>query len=374
MKFVLMVAGEASADQYGAALVKEIRLREPDIVFWGIGGKRMGEAGVRILFTPEEMAVVGLTEVIPRISKIFTASRVLQRILKRNRPDLLLLLDYPDFNIRLAGKAARYGIPVLYYISPQIWAWRKRRIRKIRERVDRMAVILPFEESFYQGEGIEVEYVGHPILDIRSDALRDQHTSSKTDLSDPVLALVPGSRSEEVRSLLPEMLSAAALLQKSYPTLRCVIPLAPTIDEKMVIQAVSESSVPVVLSKKGLYATLGECQAVIAASGTVTLEIALLAKPMVVVYQLSRISYAVAKRVIKVPSISLVNLVAGRKVVPELIQNDARAEKMAVETAKLLQDSAEREKMVKDLQEVSELLGEKGASARTAKIALEMMR
>jgi lipid-A-disaccharide synthase len=374
MKFVLMVAGEASADQYGAALVKEIRLREPDIVFWGIGGKRMGEAGVRILFTPEEMAVVGLTEVIPRISKIFTASRVLQRILKRNRPDLLLLLDYPDFNIHLAGKAARYGIPVLYYISPQIWAWRKRRIRKIRERVDRMAVILPFEESFYQGEGIEVEYVGHPILDIRSDALRDQHTSSKTDLSDPVLALVPGSRSEEVRSLLPEMLSAAALLQKSYPTLRCVIPLAPTIDEKMVIQAVSESSVPVVLSKKGLYATLGECQAVIAASGTVTLEIALLAKPMVVVYQLSRISYAVAKRVIKVPSISLVNLVAGRKVVPELIQNDARAEKMAVETAKLLQDSAEREKMVKDLQEVSELLGEKGASARTAKIALEMMR
>jgi lipid-A-disaccharide synthase len=374
MKFVLMVAGEASADQYGAALVKEIRLREPDIVFWGIGGKRMGEAGVRILFTPEEMAVVGLTEVIPRISKIFTASRVLQRILKRNRPDLLLLLDYPDFNIRLAGKAARYGIPVLYYISPQIWAWRKRRIRKIRERVDRMAVILPFEESFYQGEGIEVEYVGHPILDIRSDALRDQHTSSKTDLSDPVLALVPGSRSEEVRSLLPEMLSAAALLQKSYPTLRCVIPLAPTIDEKMVIQAVSESSVPVVLSKKGLYATLGECQAVIAASGTVTLEIALLAKPMVVVYQLSRISYAVAKRVIKVPSISLVNLVAGRKVVPELIQNDARAEKMAVETAKLLQDSAERKRMVKDLQEVSELLGEKGASARTAKIALEMMR
>lgn len=374
MKFVLMVAGEASADQYGAALVKEIRLREPDIVFWGIGGKRMGEAGVRILFTPEEMAVVGLTEVIPRISKIFTASRVLQRILKRNRPDLLLLLDYPDFNIRLAGKAARYGIPVLYYISPQIWAWRKRRIRKIRERVDRMAVILPFEESFYQGEGIEVEYVGHPILDIRSDALRDQHTSSKTDLSDPVLALVPGSRSEEVRSLLPEMLSAAALLQKSYPTLRCVIPLAPTIDEKMVIQAVSKSSVPVVLSKKGLYATLGECQAVIAASGTVTLEIALLAKPMVVVYQLSRISYAVAKRVIKVPSISLVNLVAGRKVVPELIQNDARAEKMAVETAKLLQDSAERKRMVKDLQEVSELLGEKGASARTAKIALEMMR
>ncbi len=374
MKFVLMVAGEASADLYGAALVKEIRLRDPDVVFWGIGGKRMAEAGVRILFTPEEMAVVGLTEVIPRISTIFAASRLLQRILKRNRPDLLLLLDYPDFNIHLAGKAARHRIPVLYYISPQIWAWRKRRIRKIKKRVDRMAVILPFEESFYQGEGIEVEYVGHPILDIRSDALRDQRTSSKADLSDPVLALVPGSRTEEVRSLLPIMLSAATLLKKSYPTLRCVIPLAPTIDEEMVIQAVSGFSVPVVLSKKGLYATLRQCRAVIAASGTVTLEIALLGKPMVVVYRLSRISYAVGKRVIKVPFISLVNLVAGRKVVPELIQDDVRAEKMAVETAKLLQDSVERKRMVQDLQEVSQLLGEKGASARAAEIALEMMR
>ena len=237
-----------------------------------------------------------------------------------------------------------------------------------------MAVILPFEESFYQGEGIEVEYVGHPILDIRSDALRDQRTSSKADLSDPVLALVPGSRTEEVRSLLPVMLSAATLLKKSYPTLRCVIPLAPTIDEEMVIQAVSGFSVPVVLSKKGLYATLRQCRAVIAASGTVTLEIALLGKPMVVVYRLSRISYAVGKRVIKVPFISLVNLVAGRKVVPELIQDDVRAEKMAVETAKLLQDSGERKRMVQDLQEVSQLLGEKGASARAAEIALEMMR
>ncbi|MBW2093407.1 MAG: lipid-A-disaccharide synthase [Deltaproteobacteria bacterium] len=374
MKFVLMVAGEASADQYGARLVKEILLRDPDVIFWGIGGKKMAGAGVRILFTSEEMAVVGLTEVVPRIAKIFTAARRLQRIVKEKRPDLLILLDYPDFNIHLAGTAARSGIPVLYYISPQVWAWRKGRVRKIRKRVDRMAVILPFEELFYREKGVSVEYVGHPILDIWPGSSGVHPASSTTVSRVPLLGLVPGSRSEEVHSLLPAMLSAAALLKKSNPDLRCVLPLAQTVDEGMVKQFIAGSSVPVVLSRKGMYDTLQGCDAVIATSGTVTLEIALMGIPMVVVYRLSRLSYEVGKRIIKVPHISLVNLVAGKKVVTELIQDEANPEKMAFETEPLLRDTDARVQMVQDLEMVGKRLGEKGASARTAEIALEMMR
>lgn len=374
MKFVLMVAGEASADQYGARLVKEILVRNPEVVFWGIGGEKMAGAGVKILFTSQEMAVVGLTEVVPRIAKIFTAARRLQRIVKEKKPDLLILLDYPDFNIHLAKSGARCGVPVLYYISPQIWAWRKGRVRKIRKRVDRMAVILPFEESYYRKKGVIVEYVGHPILDIWPGSPGGFHALKRAVSPIPVLGLVPGSRPEEVRSLLPGMLSAAALLKKSHPGLRCVLPLAQTVDEEMVRQFIGGSSVPVVLSRKGMYDTLQDCDAVIAASGTVTLEIALMAIPMVVVYRLSRVSFEVGKRIINVPYISLVNLVAGRKVVPELIQDDANPDKMASGIERVLREGDARVQMIQNLEAVSKRLGEKGASARTAEIALEMMR
>jgi lipid-A-disaccharide synthase len=374
MKFVLMVAGEASADQYGARLVEEILQRDPGVAFWGIGGEKMAHAGVKILFSSGEMAVVGLTEVLPRIGRIFTAVRRLQRILKERPPDLLILLDYPDFNIHLAGTAARCGIPVLYYISPQIWAWRKNRVRKIRRRVDRMAVILPFEESFYRNKGIRVEYVGHPILDIWPGISRMDRRGSAGPSAFPLIGLVPGSRNEEVRSLLPLMISTAQRLKRGYPDLRCVLPLAATLDEEMVRRLILRSSVPVVISREGMYDTLKGCDAAIAASGTVTLELALMEIPMVVVYRLSRLTYQVAKRIVRVPYISLVNLVAGKNVVPELIQDEAVPERMAFETERILRDNQARKQMIRDLEMVNKLLGKTGASARTAAIALEMMR
>jgi len=374
MKFVLMVAGEASADQYGARLVKEILRWDSGVAFWGIGGEKMAGAGVKILFSSGEMAVVGLTEVLPRIGRIFTALRRLQRILKEKPPDLLILLDYPDFNIPLAGTAARHRIPVLYYISPQIWAWRKNRVRKIKRRVDRMAVILPFEESFYRNKGVRVEYVGHPILDIWPGLSRRHRSGPAGPSAFPFIGLVPGSRNEEVRSLLPSMISAAQLLKRKHPDLRCVLPLAPTLDEEMVSRLILQSSVPVVISREGMYDTLKGCDAAIATSGTVTLELALMQIPMVVVYRLSRLSYQVAKRMVRVPHISLVNLVAGKNVVTELIQNEAVPEKMAFETERILSNNEARIQMIRELEIVSRLLGKKGASARTAAIALEMMR
>ena len=239
-----------------------------------------------------------------------------------------------------------------------------------------MAVILPFEESFYREKGVRVEYVGHPILDIWPGLSGGFRAPSRAVGSSPLstLGLVPGSRTEEVRSLLPPMLLAAEVLKKNRPGLRCVVPLAQTVNEAMVKRLITRSTVPIVLSRKGMYDTLRGCDAVIATSGTVTLEIALMGIPMVVVYRLSRLSYEVAKRIVKISHISLVNLIAGKKVVTELIQDEVVPEKMAFEIERLLSDNKARTQMIRDLEVVSKRLGEKGASKRTAAIALDMMR
>ncbi|MFZ0450442.1 MAG: lipid-A-disaccharide synthase [Desulfatiglandaceae bacterium] len=375
-KIVLMVAGEASADQHGANLVRTILRQDPGVFFLGIGGDEMARAGVRILFSSSEMAVVGLTEVFSRIPVIYKAARRLKHILKENRPDLLILLDYPDFNIHLARTAKRCGVPVLYYISPQVWAWRKGRVRKIRNRVDRMAVILPFEETFYRNEGISVDYVGHPLLDSAPAPFARGRDGSNGGMPNqgPVLGLLPGSRNEEVSFLLPAMVSSAELLKNKHPKLRCVLPLTSTVDAKLVREITGRSKINIALSGRNIYEVLKACDVVIAASGTVTLEVAMMGIPMVVAYRVSWLSYHIGRMIIRVPHISLVNLVAGKRVVPELIQGDATPEKMAREAETLLSDRGARYRMIKDLGMIRERLGSKGASRRTAEIALEMMR
>ena len=213
------MAGEASADLHGAKLVRAIRVLDPEIAFWGIGGRRMEEAGVRILIPASDMAVVGLTEVLPRARTILQAARTLKTVLARHRPDLLILIDYPGFNLHLAAAARKRGVPVLYYIGPQVWAWRRGRVRKIARRVDRMALILPFEAPFYRRRGVAVDFVGHPLLDasparVDPEAIR-RHLGVGRD--GPVIGLLPGSREEEVRGLLPVMLEAAEALAGRYP-------------------------------------------------------------------------------------------------------------------------------------------------------------
>ncbi len=373
---VLIVAGEASADQHGANLVRAILRQDPHVVFLGIGGEEMARAGVRILFSSSEMAVVGLTEVFPRIPVIYKAARRLKHILKKDRPDLLVLLDYPDFNIHLARTAKRCGVPVLYYISPQVWAWRKGRVKKIRKRVDHMAVILPFEETFYRAKGVRVDYVGHPLMDCAPEPLAGDEDDSNGPALDrnPVLGLVPGSRNHEVRFLLPAMVSSAEILKKRHPELRCVLPLASTVDVNLVREIIGPSQIDIALSDRNIYEALKTCDAVIAASGTVTLEVAMMGIPMVIAYRVSWPSYQIGKMIIRVPYISLVNLVAERRVVPELIQGDATPEKMARETEILLTDRGERYRMIKGLELIRERLGSKGASRRTAEIAMKMMR
>ena len=383
-RLVLIVAGEASADLHGANLVNAMKDACPGITFCGIGGKNMEQAGVKILVSSSDMAVVGLTEVLHRAHTIVRAANRLKFILKNHHPDLLVLIDYPDFNIHMAKIAKRLKIPVLYYISPQVWAWRRGRVKKIAKRVDRMAVILPFEAPFYRNRDVTVDYVGHPLLDafesnvqrpmsdVQSPKSKVQRSESK--IQNPVLGLLPGSRKEEIRNLLPIMIRSAEILKTPYPNLRCLLPLAKTIEPEFIDRFVRRSSLDIDVRQGNIYTILNRCHVALVTSGTATLDTAIMAVPMVVVYKVAPLSYRVGKILIKVPHIGLANLVAGERVVPELIQDDVTPERLANETLTLIKDSHLRKNMIAKLNGIRERLGRGGASERTAKIALEMMK
>jgi len=373
-KLVLIVAGEASADLHGSNLVRAVKAKDPAVSFWGVGGRKMEEAGVKILVPSSDMAVVGLTEVLTRVPVIAGAYFRLRSILRRHRPDLLILIDYPDFNISLAGSARRFNIPVLYYIGPQVWAWRRGRVRKLARRVDRMAVILPFEEAFYRDRSMAVDYVGHPLLD--SVPLEEEKGDSLRALElegGPILGLLPGSRREEVLNLLPSMLEAAEILQARHPGLKALLPLASTIQPDLVETLIKRTPISVKVLQGDIYRILSACDLALVASGTATLETAIMGVPMVILYKVSPLSYWIGRMVVKVPHIGLVNLVAGRQLVPELIQGDVTAEKIAREALAILEGRQVRENMVRDLRWLKERLGRGPASQKTAEIALEMM-
>jgi len=374
-QFVVIVAGEASADLHASNLVVAMKRRNPEIVFWGIGGEKMAQAGVKILLSSSDMAVVGLTEVFGKLRTIFRASKTLKSLFKNNRPDLLILIDYPDFNIHLAGSAKRFKIPVLYYISPQVWAWRRRRIRKIARRVDRMAVILPFEKDIYRDKPLQVDYVGHPLLDEWTLAVEKHQGAleSVMESDHPMIGLLPGSRGEEVRNLLPVMVRAAETMAERHPGLQCILPLAPGIEPAFVQPFIEHSLVPIRLLQGDIYSALRGCSVAMVTSGTATLQTAIMGVPMVIVYRMSSISYWIARMAIKVPYIGLVNLVAEEGVVPELIQGEVTPERLSQEALAILDDAERRAKMIKKLELVREKLGRGGASERTALIALEMI-
>ena len=374
-RLVLIVAGEASADLHGSHLVTALKRLDPALAFWGIGGRRMEEAGVRILFTSSEMAVVGLTEVFSRMATVTRAYLRLKTILRKDRPDLLILMDYPDFNLRLARAAKRLQVPVLYYISPQVWAWRKGRVETIRRCVDRMAVILPFEKDFYRERGLDVEHVGHPLLEeIPSDLDRKKvRTELGLEHADPVIALLPGSRKEEVTNLLPLMIGAAERVRFKYEHLKCLLPRASTIPAELLEELLKKSSLEVQVVEGDVYRVLKACDMALVASGTATLEAAILEVPMVIVYRVSFFSYWVGRMVIRVPFIGLVNLVAAEEVVPELIQGDVTPERLAQEAMDILEHDDKHRNMVRKLRDLRDKLGQGSASGKTARIALGMI-
>ncbi len=377
---IMVVTGEASGDMHGAKLVLAMRALNPHLSFAGMGGIELERAGVSMLFDAAKIAVVGVTEVLSHLGDILQARRTLLEHMRKERPDLLILIDYPDFNLLLAAKAKKLGIPILYYISPQIWAWRSGRVHAIRRLADRVAVILPFEQEFYARYGYQVDFVGHPLADTVEPGVDRQTFVARYGL-DPqkkLIGLLPGSRRKEIASLLPGFLEAAALLNRANPgRYTFLIPQASTIDRRVLEQnglQQYQHSLDIRVLKEDRYALMAASDAVVAASGTVILELALLNTPTVVAYRISPLTYFLGRLLIrKLQFFSLVNLIGGRAIVPELLQDAVTAERIAKELTSLLENQAARSAMLEGLAEVRAQLGGPGASARAAAIALSML-
>ncbi len=380
-KKVMIIAGEASGDLHGARLVKAMLAKQPDLSFCGMGGKELIAAGTDVLFDAKKIAVVGLAEVFSHLPDIFKARKILKTTLKKEHPSLLILIDFPDFNLMLARNAKKLGIPVFYYITPQVWAWRTGRVKTISKRVDRIGVILPFEEEFFRSHGLAADYVGHPLLDsVKISSDRDAFCRSHGIDSDNLcIGLLPGSRKKEIATLLPILLKTALRLQqKSKKRMAFLLPLASTISEKEIRENGLDDfgkELDIYLIKENRYDMMAACDIAVVVSGTVTLEMALLDTPMVVIYKVSQGTYRLGKLLINkdLKYFSLVNLIADTDVVPELFQEEVTPERIEAEVAAILFDTERREKMLRGLEDVRERMGEAGASEKAAGLALGLI-
>jgi lipid-A-disaccharide synthase len=374
-KTIMIVAGEASGDMHGANLVREMLRIDPALNFYGIGGKKLREEGVKLLANASDMAVVGLTEVISKLGSIFKIMGMMKRSLDERRPDLVILIDYPDFNLPLANAAKKRGIKNFYYISPQVWAWRKGRIGQIKKTVDKMAVILPFEVDTYGQEGFTVNYVGHPLLDMVKLNYSKQESRKKFGLAENkiTIGILPGSRPSEVGKLMPELLRASEILAQKMPEVQFVLPLADTLEEKIITKIISGFNVKVKIISGHTYDVISCADLALVASGTATLETALLGIPMVIVYKISLLSYLIGRLIVDVKNIGLVNIIAGKTIVPELIQGDACGKRIAVEALAILTNEEKKQEMIKELEAIRAKLGEPGAAIRAAQIACDMI-
>jgi len=373
---IFISAGEASGDLHGAHLVKSLRVLAPQARLFGMGGRQMAEAGVELIAHISDMAVVGLTEVASHLKAILSTMRRVRREIRRRRPDLVILIDYPDFHLPLARYAKRAGLKVMYYISPQVWAWRKGRIRSIRKWVDHMVVILPFEETLYRSAGVKCTFVGHPLLDlVRPDGTQEEAKDTlNLKGAFPVIALLPGSREKEVERLLPIMLEASGRLKQHYPTASFVIPCAETLNQSKVEEMTRPYKEDLTLVPGRLiYHVLAASDFAIVASGTATLETALMGVPMCIVYRLSRLTYLIGRLVVRVRNIGLVNIIAEKNLVPELIQGKCTPAGISETVKTILDDPAKVREIREGLKTIRERLGRGGAAKKAAALALEMI-
>ena len=370
---VTILAGEVSGDQHGAKLVSAMQKKTPALFFCGMGGDALRRAGVRIVVEASELTVVGITEVFVKIPAILRAWAKIKKLLISLKPDLLILIDFPDFNLHIAAVAKKLDIPVLYYISPQIWAWRQGRVKRISQLVDHMAVILPFEQQFYKEHDVPVTFVGHPLLDAN---LPPDSPISKTDPSvPPVIGLVPGSRDIEIIRHLPVMLDSAHILTERLGQVKFIISHAPSVERERIQSVIDghQLRAKVEVISDGVEKVFERCDAIVAASGTVTLQAAIYGVPMVIIYKVSPVSAWLGKALIRVPNVGLVNLVAGRELVPELLQENATGDNIAQAILNMLKDEEEFNHLKHQLIALRDMLGGGGASERVADIALEML-
>ena len=364
---ILIIAGELSGDVQGGKLVAAIKKISPDVSITGIGGDNMKDAGMELLRHIREMSFLGFSEVIKHLPLIRQIMNELTEWIETNRPETVVLIDYPGFNLRLAKKAKKLGCRVVYYISPQIWAWGAGRIKKISRLVDHMIVVFPFEEKIYRSAGIKVDFVGHPILEgLKSELSRDEFFEKHGLKSDKSLVgLLPGSRIQEVEKLYLPMIEAAELMKKELPALQTVTGVSPTLNEKM--YSIIETGKDLEHSK-AVYDVMQHSDLLFVASGTATLESACLGTPMIIVYKVSPVSWFLGKMLVKLKNIGLVNIVAGEQIVPEILQSEVTATRLASEGLSLLGDKTLMEDTRKRLVMVKDSLGKTGASQRAAEL------
>lgn len=368
---VMIIAGEASGDLHGAGVVRELKRLSPAVDVYGVGGDKMKREGMDIIYHIRELGFMGFMEVLKHLPFIKTMEYTLEQIVKFKKPDVLLLIDYPGFNLRFARVAKRYGVKIVFYISPQVWAWHRSRVKKIRLLVDKMLVIFPFEAAFYRAEGIDAEFVGHPLLEVLEAKLDRKNFCRRFSLDEqkPIVALLPGSRKQEIDSIFPEMLSAARMISLQNDA-QIVVGVAPTLEEEYFRTLYNIKDIHFI---KGLtYEVMANADFAFVTSGTATLETACFGTPMFVVYKTSWLTYVIGRVLVHVKNIGLVNIVAGKKIVPEFIQYKAHAKNMTKQAMKLLHDGRRLAEMKAELSNVKVLLGTVGASRRVAERVLQM--
>lgn len=364
----MIIAGEPSGDLHGGKLVAELRRLEPGLEIFGVGGDRMQAAGMELAYHIRDFSFMGFAEVLGHLPFIRQAMKRLELLLDERRPEAVVLIDYPGFNLRFGAKVKRAGIKVAYYVSPQVWAWGRGRVRRIRRLVDRMLCILPFEESFYRKLGVPAVYVGNPLLDearpkLSKDAFRRQIGLST---SQPLVGLLPGSRRQEVEMILPAMLGACRLLSEKQPSVQFALNLAPGFPPEAVAAAIKRAGLNVAMSTGQSYELMAHSNLILVASGTATLECGIIGTPMIIIYKTSWASYLLGRMLVRVPYIGLVNLVAGKKVAPEFIQHEARPGAIFLMAQMLLAEGRPRQAVRDELSKIGGLLGEPGAARRAA--------
>ena len=370
---ILLSCGEPSGDLYAGALVRALRRADPSVEVFGMGGAHMAEAGAELLVDYRGLAVTGLTEVVTALPRLLRTLRTLVDAARDRRPDVLVVIDYPDFNFRLMQAVKALGIPVVYYISPQLWAWRAGRMRTMQAVVDRVLPIFPFEEALYREAGVDVRFVGHPLLELTKTTAPREALRAEWGIGpdQALVALLPGSRGNELKALAPVLAEARDRIRQQRPSARFIVARAPHVTDAWLAPLTADPGTLVVADRTD--DVLAACDVVLTASGTATVQAAIHGAPMVVLYRLSALTYRLFKPLGRVDMYAMVNLISGRRIVRELIQDECRAEAAAVEALRILTDHDYRAQMVRDLAAVREALGGPGASDRAAAAIAELV-
>jgi lipid-A-disaccharide synthase len=368
---ILIVAGESSGDNVGGLLCAEIKILRPELELFGLGGDRMDTSGVKLLYHTNQLSILGFWEVLKHLPFIREVERKLLEEIDRRKPSLAILIDYPGFNLRLAKKLKERKIPVMYYVSPQVWAWGKGRIAKIKRIVDKMVVVFQFEKEMYEKEGVKAEWYGHPLLEIVYPRQTKEEFQKRNNLGDTrYIGLFPGSRIQEIERILPAMREAITALANRGVTYKGIVGCAPGIDDRLYKELGGDS---LLYLKAQTYDLMAYSELNLVASGTATLECAILGRPLFVLYETSPITYHIAKSMIKIPFVGLVNVVAGEKIVPEFIQGDCRANLIASKMMEFFADESYRNRRIERLSQVKAKLGNQGASKKAAQAAIGMV-